>query len=152
MAKGDIVSVTSRPLRDEEKDIVTWTEAQEAENITNLEAGARQIISLITAFYGFIFGALALGSEKFAAGLRLPWVMGLGGLAVVLLLLALGAALAVVAPRSYPYREARLDDMRAIYTKILAFKSGWLLRATILFGLGLAGFAGLIISLLLARP
>ena len=151
MAKGDIVSVTSRPLTDEEKDLVTWFETQEAESINNLEAGARQIVSLITAFYGLIFGVIALGSDKFEASLRLPWVISLGGVTIGLLLLALGAALVVVAPKRYAYREASLDDRRATYHKILAYKSNWLLAATILFGLGLTAFAGLIISLLLAR-
>jgi len=151
MAKGDIVSVTSRPLRDEEKDTVDWFEAQEAESVNNLEAGARQIIGLVTAFYGVIFGVIGLGSDKFEASLRLPWVIGLGGASVGLLLLALGAALAAAAPRRYSYREASLDDMRTVYQRILAFKSNWLRAATVLFGLGLAAFAGLIVSLLLAR-
>jgi hypothetical protein len=151
VAKGDIVSVTSRLLTDEEKDTVAWFETQEVESINNLEAGARQIISLVTAFYGVIFGVIALGSEKFEASLRAPWVIGLGGTSVGLLLLALGAALMVVAPRRYAYREASLDDMRATYSNLVAFKSGWLAAATLLFGLGLAAFAGLIVSMLLAR-
>lgn len=151
MAKGDIVSVTSRPLSDPEKDLVDWFEKQESESVSNLEAGARQIISLITAFYGLIFGVISLGSEKFEASLRSPWVIGLGVTAVALLLLALGASLVVVAPRRYAYREASLDDMRATYQQIVARKSRWLLRTTVLFALGLATFAGLIVVMFLGR-
>jgi hypothetical protein len=41
--------------------------------------------------------------------------------------------------------------MRAVYQAIVAAKSGWLQIALILFGLGLAAFAGLILLLLLGR-
>ncbi len=147
MAKGDIVSVTSRPLTDEEADLVAWFEKQEAESVTNLEAGARQIISLITAFYGLIFGVLAFGKEKFEASLSNPEIIIPGWLSVGLLLLALGAALVVVSPKAYLYREASLDDMRATYHRLLARKSSWFQAAVILFGLGLTAFAALIFSL-----
>jgi hypothetical protein len=151
MAKGDIISVTSRPLTDEEQDVVTKFEELETETLDNLEAGARQIISLVTAFYGLIFGAIALGQDKFEATLRLPWIVGFGSTAIVLLLLALGTALVVVIPQRYDYRESRLDDIKAAYRKMLARKSAWLRSSTILFGLGLATFAILIISMLTAR-
>ena len=151
MAKGDIVSVTSRLLTDEEKDLAAWFEKQEADSVGNLEAGARQIIALITAFYGLVFGVISLGSDKLEASLRSGWVISFGGAAVGILLAALGAALFAVAPRRYAYREASLVDRRAAYKKIVARKSKSLLWANILFGRGLAAFAALIISMLLAR-
>jgi hypothetical protein len=136
---------------DEEQDILDWFEKQEAESVANLEAAARQIISLVTAFYGVVFGTLAFGSDNLAASLRRPWINGLGGLAVVLLLAALGAALAVVLPRAYEYGESRLDQMRETYRAIIAYKARCLKWAVCLFGGGLAVFAWLIISLLVAR-
>ena len=151
MAPEKIVSVTSRRPTDEENDIADWFEKQEAESIDHLETAARQIITLVTTFYGLIFGVLALSSDTFAASLRLPWVTGLGIAAVLLLLLALAAALRVVMPRRYSYGEASLDRMQAAYQNILNHKFRWLRRATLLFGLGLTTFAGLIISLLLTR-
>lgn len=151
MAKDDIVSVTSRPLTEQEQDIVDIFEKLETELLGNLEGGARQIISLVTAFYGLIFGVMALGQEKFEAALDLPGVIGLGGAAILLLLLALGASLVVVMPHRYGFREARLDDMQAAYRRMLARKSAWLQWSTILFGLGLAAFAVLIIIMLAAR-
>jgi hypothetical protein len=105
----------------------------------------------VTTFYGLIFGVLALSQDTFVATLRLPWVIIFGSLAVVLLLLALGAALMVVIPLGYDYREARLDDIKAVYGKMLARKSIWLQTSLGLFGLGLVAFAVLIISLLTAR-
>jgi uncharacterized membrane protein len=151
MAKDDIVSIKYRLPMDEESDVAAWFEKQENESVSNIEAGARQIISLITAFYGLIFGVLAFGADKFEASLKLPWVMGLGALAIVLLLAALGAALAVVIPRRYEYREASLDDLQATYHKIAGHKSDWLRVALLCFGLGLAAFAALILSILVAR-
>ena len=151
MAKGDIVSATSRPLTDQERDVVEIIETLETEALANLEAGARQIISLVTAFYGLIFGTIALGKDKFEATLELPWLIGLGGVAIGLLLVALGLALGAVMPQRYDYREARLDEMKAAYQKIVAHKSAWLRSATIFFGLGLAAFALLIVGMLVAR-
>jgi uncharacterized membrane protein len=151
MAKGDIVSIKYRLPTDEESDVADWFEKQESESVNNIEAGARQIIALITAFYGLIFGVLAFGADKFEASLERPWVIGLGALAVVLFLAGLGAALAVVIPRRYEYREASLDDMQAAYHKITGHKSDWLRVAMLCFGLGLAAFAALILGILLAR-
>jgi hypothetical protein len=54
-------------------------------------------------------------------------------------------------PRRYAYREASLDDMRTVYRKLLVRKSNSLLWANILFGLGLAAFAALIVFMLWAR-
>lgn len=64
---------------------------------------------------------------------------------------ALAAALLVVTPRGYSYREASLDDLQSAYTKIMARKSKGLFWASVLFGLGLALFAALIVVMLLAR-
>jgi hypothetical protein len=60
-------------------------------------------------------------------------------------------ALGAVMPQRYDYREARLDEMKAAYQKIVAHKSAWLRSATIFFGLGLAAFALLIVGMLVAR-
>lgn len=151
MTEEKIISVVSRPPTEAEQDVAAWFEKQEGQSVETLEAAARQIIALVTTFFGLVFGLLALGSDKFAAGLQAPGAIRLGGAAVGLLLLALGAALAVVWPRRYTYRESGLDQMRAVYQAIVAAKSGWLQIALILFGLGLAAFAGLILLLLLGR-
>lgn len=151
MAKGDIVSVSQRRLTDEEGDVLAWIETQEIEAIPNLEAGARQIITLVTAFYGVIFGVLALGRDAFEATLNQPATGLVGFAAIVLLLAALGAALVVVMPRSYRYGEKRLDEMKAAYRQMVAHKATWLRFANILFGLGLTMFAVLILVMLAGR-
>ena len=60
-------------------------------------------------------------------------------------------ALIVVMPRGYTYRETSLDDMRAVYRKIIRRKSFWLRAAMLCFGLGVAAFAILILTVSLAR-
>jgi hypothetical protein len=151
MAKGDILSVTLRTLTAEEIRLTEWFEKQEASAAGNLEKGGRQIIGLVTALYGVLFGVLALGQEKFEASLGAPAAQILGAAAVILLLLALVAALVVVLPFGYRYRQASLSDRKRIYGEIIARKSTGLTVAAVLFCLGLATFAGLIAVMLLAR-
>lgn len=151
MAKGDIVSVRQRPLTEEEQDIIEIFEKLETESLTNLEAGARQIVTLVTSFYGLLFGLLALGRDSFEASLNLPPVSLLGVAAILLLLAALAFALLVLIPRRYEYGEKRLDQMKSSYYQLLAQKSEWLKWAGLCFGLGLTAFAVIIIILLLTR-
>jgi hypothetical protein len=151
MAKGDIVSVKSRAPTDTEQDVITWFEEQEGKSIENLESGARQIITLTTTFYGFLFGIIALGKDSFETSLNSAWVIIPVWLAVGLLLGGLIAALGVVMPRRYTYRDASFDDMKKVYSQITATKTRWMQAAFGLFGTGLAVFALLILLLLMAR-
>ena len=147
----EVVSVKSRPLTDREQDILAWFEKQESESIANLEAGARQIITLITGFLGLLLGIISLGTDNLAAILTQAWLVWGSVATIVLLVLALGSALSVVLPRGYHYREARLDDMRRVYEQISGLKASWLRLATIFFGLGLTVLAVMIVGLLIAR-
>jgi hypothetical protein len=151
MAKGDIVSVKIRPETEDEAALRAWFDKQEVEAVGNLEAGARQIIQLVTAFYGVIFGVVALGKDKFEASLRLPGVIVPAGIAILALLVALIAGLVVVAPLPYRYRDASVSDQKAVFKELLAGKSTSLLIAAIAFGAGLAAFAVLILVMLFHR-
>lgn len=151
MGKGDIVSVKIRQETEEEAELRAWFDQQEAETINNLEAGARQVIQLVTAFYGVIFGVVALGKDKFEASLHVPVVVVSGAVAILAMLGALIAALAVVLPAGYRYRPASLSDQRVVYRKILLRKWRGLTAAIIAFGLGLGAFAALIVAMLAYR-
>ena len=151
MTEERIVSVKSRPPTPEELDLATWFDEQETQSVDRLESAARQIISLVTAFLGVVLGALSLGSEKFEATLRHPLVLGIGGVAVGLLLLALIGALGVVIPWRYTYGEADAAGRRAVYRRLVAFKSGWLQAGVIFFGSGLVCSACFIGAMLVAR-
>jgi len=151
MAKGDIISVTTRAETADEAKLREWFDKQNGVIMDNLEAGARQVIQLVTAFYTVIFGIISLGKDKFEPSLNQPAVVLLGGAAILLLLAALIAALVVVSPFAYRYREASVTDQKKTYSAIVARKSVGFTVSGVAFGLGLAAFAALIVVMLAAR-
>lgn len=151
MAEKKIVAATSRQLTDEEATLIAWFKKQEAASVDNLEAGARQIIVLVTTFMSIVLGALALGKDKFDAVLRLPWVGGTGIITLGLLLAALLAALVVVLPFAYRYRGASLDDKRRTYQRITRTKSRGLLVAAVFFWFGMLCSACMVLGIVVGR-
>ena len=151
MAEGDIVSVQSRRATPEEKALVAWMAEQEKKSIDNIEAMAREIIQLVGAFYGIVFGILALGSNRLEASLAEGAVVGLGIATIFAFLIALIAALVAIAPLRYRYQSANLAQKKALYAKLLTRKSQSLLVAVICFGIGIIAFAALIVVMLLMR-
>lgn len=136
----------------QEEALRLWFEEQEKDNINNLEAGARQIIQLVTALYGVIFGVLSLGSDKLEATLHYRWVIIPGMTAVLAMLGAIIAALVVVLPLfSYTYNPHQPAEQQAAYEQMLKRKSWGVRLAVIGFGIGLAAFAWLITSMLYYR-
>ena len=75
-----------------------WFEKQALAAPDNLEAAARQIIGLVTALLGVLFGVLALSSGNLPAYMDFLPARILAVGVVVLLLAALGSALFVVLP------------------------------------------------------
>jgi hypothetical protein len=151
MAKGEILRVAVRKETPEESRLAAWFEKQTAGDMDALETGARQVIQLVTAFYGVIFGAVALGQEKFAAALKMPLVTRLGAGAILAMLVALAAALVVVMPFGVRYRPASPSNEQSVYRGLLARKAVGLTVAGVAFGVGLAAFAGLTVAMLYFR-
>lgn len=136
----------------QEEALRRWFEEQEKTSLSNLEAGARQIIQLVTALYGVIFGVLSLGSDKLEASLHYRWVIIPGMTTVLAMLGAIIAALVVVLPIfSYTYHPHKPAEQQAAYQKMLKRKSWGLRLAVIGFGIGLAAFAWLIASMFYYR-
>lgn len=119
--------------------------------MNNLEAAARQLIQLVTAFYGVIFGIISLGSSEVAAALTQRSVTLWGALSILTLLVALIASLVVIAPLPSQYRPNSPSDRREAWERMVARKANSLLIATCAFGIGLVTFVGLIATLLYAR-
>ncbi len=151
MAKGDVVSVKVREESPQEAELAKWFATQQTKSVDNLEAAARQIIQLVTAFYSVLFGIISLGSDSFEASLTSPAVMFFGVLAILALLVALIASLVVIAPLPHRYRAASVSDQRTVFASLLARKANSLLLATSSFGLGLIAFVGLIFVMLFLR-
>lgn len=143
--------VETRRETAEEKALRAWFAAQETARMENLEAGARQIMQLVTAFYGLVFGVVALGSDSLPASLRTPPALILSLGSILSLFVALAAALAVIYPAEQRYRPASLSDQKRVYENLIKRKQQGLIAATLAFGLGLFMFALLIGIMLLAR-
>lgn len=151
MAKGDVVSVKVREESPQEVALAAWFTEQESKSVDNLEAAARQLIQLVTAFYGVLFGIISLGSDSVEASLSAPVVLFFGALSILALLAALLASLVVIAPLPYRYRTASLTDQKAAFETMLSRKANGLLLATVSFGLGLVAFVALIFVMLYLR-
>ncbi len=151
MAAKKVSVVGTRLATPAESQLVARFAQWEAESLTNLESGARQIIQLVSALLGVMLGTLALGDEKFATALQIPLVIVLASLILFAWLVALLAALAVVIPSEFLTRRASLDDMHATYQTLLQQRNMRLSIAVVAFGSGIVAFGGLILTLLLTR-
>lgn len=141
----------ARPLNDEEKILIQRFEKFEEEAPAKLDAGAQQIIQLVTGLLGLTLGALALGDAQFAAALTQPLAVGCAWLSVITLLVALLAAAWGQLPQEYLYRAASPGDKKACYVRMVQHKAVAMYVAFVAFGFGVVTFAGLVLSVLLGR-
>ena len=151
MSDNGEIDFVQRPETGREAALREWMVKQELASVDNLEAAARQIIQLVTAFYSVIFGVLALSDAAPASALLAPLAVALGAGSTLALLVALIAALIVVMPRKGSAPAARPDEERRLFNELLARKSTSLDLAIWAFGVGLVLFAALILALLWAR-
>lgn len=128
-----------------------WWAEQELKSPANLEAAARQIITLVTSLLGLLLAILAVAEDPLPAYLASSGLRLAGGLAILALLGALWAALIAVWPRRYAAAPDLPQQQAAEFQKIIRFKSQAVMAALILFGLGLLLLAMvLLLALLLA--
>ena len=129
-----------------------WFEQQHRKNINTLEAGARQIITLVSTFYGLLFGILSLGSDKLEASLHLRAVLVPGTLAIFSLLIAIIAALGVILPLfGYQYNPDLPAEQEKAFGKLTRTKLIGFRVAVITFGFGITCFAWFIGTMLYFR-
>ena len=151
MSPKKVTVVGSRLLTSEERKLLTFFDTLEQESLTRLEEAARQIITLATTLLALAVGLLALGGDVVPPLLSAPPVLVAGGLTLLALFLALVAALDVVLPARYGYRQGSLADRRQALDAMLAHKSRALRAAVIFFGLAMAGLVVLVGVMLWAR-
>lgn len=142
-------TVTVQPESEKEKRLREWLAEQELKSVDNLEAAARQLISLVTALFGILFGVLTVSSDPLPAYFAYPVLRILGVSSIVLLLLTLVGALVVVIP--IPQRNyAQQPDKQAELVENLLLRKMWgLYSAAILFGLALVLLGIILVSALL---
>ncbi len=144
----EVIEVVAYPADPEARKLSAFFDTLEQESLTRLEDAARQIITLATTLLTLAVGLLALGGDPVPAALAEMPVIGAGGAALVALFLALVAALDVVVPARYSYRQGSLADRRQALDAMLAHKRRALSAAVLFFGfamLGLLVLAGLLL-------
>ena len=122
-----------------------WFEKQALAAPDNLEAAARQIIGLVTALLGVLFGVLALSSGNLPAYMDFLPARILAVGVVVLLLAALGSALFAVLPFKREAASGKPESQERVFRDILNFKSYFLFWGAGLFGGGLLALGILLI-------
>ncbi len=114
-----------------------WFEKQALAAPDNLEAAARQLITLGTSLLGVLFGVLSIAGDPLPSYLAMPVVRGLGMAVVVLLLVSLWAALFVVLPRRGEAASGVPASQAEVFQRLLRRKSRALTIAVWAFGLAL---------------
>lgn len=144
----EIRAVRQRAPTPDEEALHRWFEEQEKDPPKHLEEGAKQIITLVSALYGVIFGILALSRDPLPAYLAHTSVRALGVIAVLSYLAALLAALVVALPGAYRYASASQTQRAQIFRAMMTRKLIGLRVALIAFGIGSAAFAALFVVIL----
>ena len=129
--------VTGRPESAEETALRTWLAEQELKSVDNVEAGARQLVTLVTALLAVLFSVMAVTGDPLPAYFAYPALRLLGVGVVGLLLVTLAAALVAILPfplKNYPNRP---DKQREEFDGMLRRKSTGLYVAAVCFALGL---------------
>lgn len=145
MSEETRVSVVKRPEAPEEQALREALDKLVWQSPDQLDAAARQIVTLVTSLYGVLFGVLAFANDPLPAYLTWPAVRALGAGATVALGLALGAALVASHARRYTTGQYHLEAMRQTFQAILQHKSRWLTIATVCFAAGLAALGALLV-------
>lgn len=134
------------PEPDEDRELREWFDDQAKHNLDRLEAGAKTIIQLITGLYGLFFAVLALGDQP--AYLQHLAVRIAGTVSMAAFFIALLSAVWVVLPRRSSYHQDNLTAMKQVHRQLLGRKSFWLRITLILFIIGAAALATMIIFVL----
>lgn len=133
----------------EEQALREWFDQQALAAPDNLEAAARQIITLVTSLLTILLAVLAVAGDPLPAYFAYASVRWLGVAGVVLLLAALAAALVAVFPFRQTANSARPDEQRMAFGRLLSRKSAYLRVSAVSFFLGLLAFGAVVIIALL---
>ncbi len=125
--QNDPPQASVRPLTPEEERWDEWFATQELHSPDNLEAVARQLLGLITGLLGLLLAVLALSESPLPTYLSHPVVPWLGGLGIILLLVALLFAMGVLWPSRLVVSPHKLQEEKAAFRAMVGRK-GQLLR------------------------
>ncbi|MEM7539771.1 MAG: hypothetical protein AAF639_46880 [Chloroflexota bacterium] len=144
----EIVYKSRRPNPNEQR-IIDLFDRFEAEAITSLEQGARQVIQLVTLFYGAVMGLVSLQPESIRTYVDNEAAL----MAALVLLLALAVAVLtathVLMPLPYEYRAGSVDDREQAYARMIRRKDRSYRAALWAFGIGVAMMPVVIVAVVL---
>jgi hypothetical protein len=126
-----------------------WFEKQVLSAPDNLEAAARQLITLATALLSVLFGVLAVTNDPLPRYLALPLVRAIGIGVVLLLLLSVCAALLVVYPRRWEAASGKPESQENVFGRLLHWKGRALAVGAIAFAAGVTGLGAVLVMALL---
>ena len=147
MGEPEIVEV--RPPTPDEEALVSLFAELEKTSLDRLDAGAQQVITLVTGLLGLFLGVLALGDAP--PYLAHPDVRALGLMATGGFFVALLFALSALRPRPYTFSRHSLTQMRARLAEMREVKSRALRRAHWAFGFGILALVLLLVDLIVWR-
>jgi hypothetical protein len=114
-----------------------------------LDEAGKSIIERIATFLAILFAVTAFSGNfppKYLVGN--PWAKYLVIAIMLCYLLAMAMGIWAIQPRSYDLHRYNVSGMRKEWERIIARKQFWVRAAGILFALGTAALAGLIISII----
>lgn len=113
--------------------LAKWFAEQRIKSVDNLEAAARQIITLSTALLGTLLGLMAITEETLPKHMQWSGIQWLSALGVVGLFIALTFALYVVLPRPHAVALNDPESLQATFSVLLTRKQLGLRLALIIF-------------------
>lgn len=150
MSEREITELPTRRETEAEATLHAWWTEQRARSVDNLEAAARQIVTLSSALLTTLLSLLALSNATLPVYMTWTGIQWLGGGGVVGLCVALGCALATIYPR--PQRVMVNDPAaeRQAFEALLQRKSRRLAAALWSFGAALACLGAVVVVTLAA--
>jgi hypothetical protein len=137
-SESDVYKPPQRPETDAEAALHAWWTDQRTKSVDNLEAAARQMITLGSALLTALLGLMALSNATLPAHMTWSGIQWLSGLGIVGLFAALAFALVVVYPRPNPVTRNDPAAEKQAFEGLLQRKSRWLSAALWAFGVGMA--------------
>ena len=146
-AKQTTVRLPTKKQTAAETALDDWFQKQRLASVDNLETAARQIIGLSSTILTVLLGLMALTEETLPSYMAKPSIQWISWIGLIGLAAGLACALMVVYPRPIHTTNSP-EDQQNDFDALLAFKSRWLGRSVIGFGLGMASLV-IVISIVL---
>lgn len=143
-----VQELPTRSESPEEARLRSWFEEQHIKSVENLEAGAKQIVTLSSGLLTVLFGLMALTEAALPQHMNVGVIRVLAAFGAASLLVSLWAALLVLVPRWYQPTVNDPASLKATFEKMVVFKAGVMRVSWIVFGLAIMSL-GLIVILAL---